>query len=550
MNAYSDSICESQNSHSLQDPEEAEATTYRARRSALFSSSAFICAICGPYLFFCELPRTYGQVAQPPGRTIAIPVSNAAFGSQPNATGTCIITAGPLAPLSAVAFSPDGHTVAVGGYREILLWDLNAASFKRIGQNELGGAVHALAFRKGGAQLAAGEGSPGRSGAVRIFDVATGKTAANFRESKDVIYSLAFSPDGKLLATGGIDPAVRIWNVDQQSVAATLKEARERVLGVAFSSDGSHLATVGADAFARIYETAKWKPLLQLPQPDAAHSIVFAPTDDTISVSLAGETEHGVRIQHINYPEPDAEATPAPALSGTSLSAKSGTAAPVATGTTAPFVTGTAGATPGPATSGSAQKLSSTAPKAAAKPAVVPPRMLDTGAGIPWMAAWQLTGKNQKFYVPCSDKCIRVYSSYGTLLATWTGHDDCVYSVALSPDGRRAVSAGGDGTVKLWNTESGRLLATLVQVSPRSDAWAIVTPQGTYCGSTGTALQWKSADGKTPDASKIAPLQDTEAVRRALAAVPPPMPAKPKPKPVPLNSSPAPKASGTATAKP
>src|SRR5208283_917450 len=62
----------------------------------------------------------------PPRRTLTIPLSPASAGEYSVACGTAL-------PLSAVAFSPDGKTLAVGGYREVLLWDLAAGKLaKRI----------------------------------------------------------------------------------------------------------------------------------------------------------------------------------------------------------------------------------------------------------------------------------------------------------------------------------------------------------------------------------------------------------------------------------
>ena len=62
-------------------------------------------------------------------------------------------------PLSAVAFSPDGKTLAVGGYREVLLWDLAAGKLaKRIGAGQIGNMVQAVLFSKDGKSLAEPEG--------------------------------------------------------------------------------------------------------------------------------------------------------------------------------------------------------------------------------------------------------------------------------------------------------------------------------------------------------------------------------------------------------
>ena len=92
---------------------------------------------------------------------------------------------------------------------------------------------------------------------------------------------------------------------------------------------------------------------------------------------------------------------------------------------------------------------------------------MDLGVAEPLGVCWAPAGN--RMYVPLSDKTVRVYDpNSGGHVATLAGHADWVYGVALSPDGSRLATAGADGTVKLWHTGENRLLATLVQATPRA----------------------------------------------------------------------------------
>ncbi len=87
--------------------------------------------------------------------------------------------------------------------------------------------------------------------------------------------------------------------------------------------------------------------------------------------------------------------------------------------------------------------------------------------------------QGNKVYVACSDKTVKVFTANNwEPAATLTGHDDWVYALAATADGTKLVSAGGDGTVKLWSTADNALLATLLQLTPRSDEWLFVTGWG------------------------------------------------------------------------
>ena len=364
---------------------------------------------------------------------------------------------GPSIPVSALAFSPDGKLLAVGGYQEVLLWDLAQGKLaRRIGAGQLGDVVRAVVFRKDGKSLIVGEGTPRSTGSVKFFDVASGRLTATFSEPKDVVYAIAQSPDGKRLAAGGADRLVHVWDIDAKKLLATLQEHTDRVQAVAYSADGKFLATASADASARIWDAASFQPLGRLEQMEPVHGVAFSPDGQLLAVAVGGPTDRAIRLRK----RENAELV----------------------------------------------------------------RAIDLGTAMPLDVIWIPQGN--RLFAPASDKTVKVYDAgNGGGLATYAGHEDWVYAVAISPDAARVASASGDGSVKLWNAADGALVATLRQLAPQTDEWVIALPQGYLVGGPPAAMQWKTANVKMPPDKIAALVQNVEIVKKALAGTKPAPPA-------------------------
>ena len=125
-----------------------------------------------------------------------------------------------------------------------------------------GDTISHLAFSPDGKTLASALGD----GTIKLWEPATGKLKATLRGHLGKVFTVAFSPDGKILASCGHDRSVRFWEPSTGRLEATLKpEHKDRVLSVAFSPDGTMLASAGDDhehhSLGRRDEDAQREPL-------------------------------------------------------------------------------------------------------------------------------------------------------------------------------------------------------------------------------------------------------------------------------------------------
>ena len=174
-------------------------------------------------------------------------------------TGTELqtLTGRPEDRLDSVAFSPDGNTIAAGSGKVIHLWDVDTGTELQTLTGRPEDRLDSVAFSPDGNTIAAGSGK-----VIHLWDVDTGTELQTLTgRPEDWLDSVAFSPDGNTIASAGSwDNTIHLWDVDTGTELQTLTGHTGGVNSIAFSPDGRTLASGSWDGTVLLWDIAPPEP--------------------------------------------------------------------------------------------------------------------------------------------------------------------------------------------------------------------------------------------------------------------------------------------------
>ncbi|WNG94321.1 TIR domain-containing protein [Mycobacterium sp. ITM-2016-00318] len=251
-----------------------------------------------------------GVAFSPDGQRLAIASADGTVRMWNADTGTLVgdpIDPG-QGPLTSVAFSPDGRRLAIGGGDTsvgvssdhdgtVRLWDVK--TFRPVGEpRRHGERVNSVAFSPDGNRIVSGGNEGDNTGSVRLWDANTGElvAATTIGEAQRIVWAVAFSPDGRQVAAAGVDGFIEVLDADGLDIIGQpMKGHEDRVVSLAYSPDGRALASASRDETIRLWDVESGQQVgaALTAHTDDVDSVAFSPDGQRI---VSGSTDGTVRV--------------------------------------------------------------------------------------------------------------------------------------------------------------------------------------------------------------------------------------------------------------
>jgi mono/diheme cytochrome c family protein len=303
--------------------------------------------------------------------------------------------------ITAMSYSPDGQTIAVAGYYEVLIHKTDGSG---VAARLVGGSprIMSIAYSADGKRLAVAGGAPAQFGNVQVWNLADAKLTGNYKVSTDTIFGINFNAAGDKLAFGSPDKSARVIKADDGKELLRLDQHTDWCLGALFTVDGKRILSCSRDQSMKLSNLADGQFIDDVNNPlEPIMCFARHPKEDIVAYGGAMGT---VR----------------------------------------------------------AYKISDNQNRTAGRNDTNQIKEFERQPASVHCIAWNATGTQ---IAVGSENDAKVYDAKsGSKLATLTGHEGGIFAIAFSPDGKRVATGGYDGVVRLFELPTGKLKGAFVPV--------------------------------------------------------------------------------------